>query len=531
MEHHLGPERSTPQTPRETASSAASAPAALQDAADDGDDEAYSALSRRTKIWVTTMVTISSVISPMTANVYYPALNAVADSLNVSVSLINLTLTTYMILQGLSPTVFGDFGDMAGRRPAFIVAFSIYLLANIGLALQRNYAVLMVLRCLQSAGSSGTLALGYAVIADIASSEERGVYMGFVSAGINFGPAVGPVLGGVLSQYLGWPSIFWFCAIFVTLWLVPWILWVPETCRAVVGNGSIPPPKWNMTLADFIRCRGVNQRPESAPKVELRVPNPLRTFYIVFRKEEGLILLICAIIYVNFILVSATLSTTFKNIYQYDELEVGLCYLPFGFGCCLASLVQGYIVDWNYRRIASKLGVPVHRKRGEALVDFPVETARIQLVYPALAVGAAALSGWGWTLQAELNVAAPLVLSFIIGMLVPTSFSVLNTLIVDLNPHAPATAAAANNLVRCSFGAVATAVIDYMLEGMGRGWCFTFLALLMLLCFAGLRLLENRGPRWRAERARRAAQDASRTESQEKGHERNKTNVDEASEA
>ncbi|KJZ79855.1 hypothetical protein HIM_00569 [Hirsutella minnesotensis 3608] len=499
-------------------------PQDVEAAAQDMSGPPYSAFSRSTKLWVTIMVTISSVISPMTANVYYPVLNALADDLDVSISLINLTLTSYMILQGLSPTVFGDFGDMAGRRPAFIVAFSIYLCANIGLALQRNYAALLVLRCLQSAGSSGTLALGYAVIADVAASEERGVYMGFVNAGINFGPAIGPVLGGVLSQYLGWPSIFWFCAIFVVAWLIPWILAVPETCRAVVGNGSIPPPKWNMTLIDFVRCHGVNQRPDSAPKVNLRIPNPLRTLFIVFRKEEGLILVISAVIYVNFILVSATLSTIFKSIYQYTELEVGLCYLPYGFGCCIASLGQGYIVDWNYRRIARKLGLPLRRKRGEDFGKFPIETARIQLVYPPLLVGAAALIGWGWALQAETNVAAPLVLSFVVGMLVPTSFSVLNTLLVDLNPEAPATAAAANNLTRCSFGAVATAVIDDMLIAMGRGWCFTFLALLMMICFGGLKVLEKRGPCWRAERAEKMAKakteaendDGSRAASREK---------------
>ncbi|UNI21668.1 hypothetical protein JDV02_007639 [Purpureocillium takamizusanense] len=472
----------------------------------------YSAFTRRTKVWITIMVTISSVISPMTANVYYPALNAVASDLGVSISLINLTLTTYMIFQGLSPTIFGDFGDMAGRRPAFIVAFSIYLCANIGLALQRNYAALMVLRCLQSAGSSGTLALGFAVMADISPTEERGRYMGFVNAGINFGPTIGPVLGGILIQFLGWRSVFWFCAIFVVVWLIPWILAVPETCRAVVGNGSIPPPKWNMTLVDFIRWRGVHQRPASAHKVKIRTPNPLRTLYIVLRKEEGLILFVSAIIYVNFILVSATLSTLFKEIYEFDELEVGLCYLPYGIGCCLSSLVTGYIVDWNYRRVAKKLGLPVRRRKGDDLSKFPIEHARIQIVYPALTVGAACLIGWGWALEAEISVAAPLVLSFFIGCLVPPSFSVLNTLIVDLNPEAPATAAAANNLVRCSFGAVATAVIDYILGAMGRGWCFTFLALVMVLCFAGLRVLEKCGPRWRVQGAKKKGQE----ETQEK---------------
>lgn len=63
----------------------------------------------------------------MLQNIYFPALNPIAKDMGVDISLINLTLTTYMILQGLAPTIFGDFGDMAGRRPAFILAISIYI--------------------------------------------------------------------------------------------------------------------------------------------------------------------------------------------------------------------------------------------------------------------------------------------------------------------------------------------------------------------------------------------------------------------
>lgn len=184
----------------------------------------YSAFSKGMKKWIITMVTISSFVSPMTANIYFPALNPIAADLGVSINLINLTLTTYMILQGIAPTLFGDFGDVAGRRPAFIAAFTIYFFANLGLALQTNYAALLVLRMMQSGGSSGTLALGYAVVADLAVSAERGKYMGIVGAGINVGPAISPVLGGILSQYLGWRAIFWFCLIFTAVWLVPYVL-------------------------------------------------------------------------------------------------------------------------------------------------------------------------------------------------------------------------------------------------------------------------------------------------------------------
>ncbi|KAM0524613.1 hypothetical protein ACHAPE_000711 [Trichoderma viride] len=465
--------------------------------------EPYSIFSRRMKIWITFMATVASVVSPMTAHIYFPALDALAEELNVSISLINFTLTSYMIFQGLSPTIFGDFGDMAGRRPAFTIAFIIYLCANIGLALQRNYAALLVLRCVQSAGSSGTLALSYAVIADITPTAERGKYMGFVSVGANIGPAIGPVIGGLLSQYLGWPSIFWFCTIFVVVWLVPWVTSVPEVCRNVVGNGSIPPQSWNITLVEFLRRRKTGDVPEPGPKRKLRFPNPLGTLAIAFDKQMSQVLLIAAVIYVNFILVAATLSTQFAEIYNFDELEVGLCFLPYGLGCCLTVVLQGYVVDWNYRRIAKKLGVDASHGRRNEIGDFPIESARIQPIYPSLLVGAVAVIGYGWALQAETSVAVPLVLVFIIGMLVPSTFSILNTLIVDLYPGSTATAAAANNLVRCLFGAVATAVVDYMLDAMGRGWCFTFLALLMVACLPWLRFIEKRGPRWRAEKLRR----------------------------
>ncbi|QQK40799.1 Siderophore transporter, RhtX/FptX family [Penicillium digitatum] len=87
--------------------------------------------------------------------------------MNDSGSLINLTITTYLIFQGLAPSLIGSFSDIYARRPAYIIAFVIYLGANIGLALQNNLTALMILRCVQSSGSSGTIA-----ISRLAPSEE-----------------------------------------------------------------------------------------------------------------------------------------------------------------------------------------------------------------------------------------------------------------------------------------------------------------------------------------------------------------------
>lgn len=70
----------------------------------------------------------------------------------------------------------------SGRRPAYAIGFVIYMGANIGLALQNSYVALFVLRCVQSSGSSATIALGNGVVADIATSAERGTWMGYVTS-------------------------------------------------------------------------------------------------------------------------------------------------------------------------------------------------------------------------------------------------------------------------------------------------------------------------------------------------------------
>ncbi|KAK3318034.1 major facilitator superfamily domain-containing protein [Apodospora peruviana] len=420
-----------------------------------------------TKRWIITMATFAGFLSPMTANIYFPALNPIATDLGVSISRVNLTLTS-MIFQAISLTMVDDFGDMAGRRRAFILSMVIYMFANLGLALQDDYAALLVLRTMQSLGNNGTLALFFAVVADVAVSAERGKYMGIIGAGINTGPALSPVLGGILAQYLGWRSIFWFCLIYTGAWIIPFAIAVPETSRNVVGNGSVPARGWNLTLVDYIRSRRqLMVRNYSANKLQpkLRIPNPLNALKALMEKDLAMLYFYGTLVYLNFILICATLSTQFVRIYGYNDLQIGLCYLPYGVGCCFAAVVQGRILDWSYRRIARKIGFTIDYRRGDDLRTFPIEEARIQPV----------------------------------GLRHRVVF-LLNTLGVDLYPEAPATAVATNNLLRCLFGAGGTALIETMLEAMGRGWTFTFWAVVLVAFSPILWILTKWGPGWREER-------------------------------
>jgi len=476
----------------------------------------HSAFSKRQKQYIVFMTAWAGFFSPLSANIYFPAFNTLAADLKVSNELINLTLTSYMIFQGLAPTIFGDLADMTGRRPTYFLGFIIYIAANIGLALQNSYPALFLLRCLQSSGSSGTIALGNGVVADIASSSERGTFMGFATAGPMIGPAVGPILGGVLSQFLGWRAIFWFLAIMAVAYLIPFLISFPETGRNVVGNGSIPPPSWNISLLTYLQTRRIEHdsdlshtasrqekraaQAELASKLELRWPNPLRTVHIIFEKDVGLILLYNSLVYTAFYDVTASLPSLFAHIYGFNDLQIGLSFIPFGVGCSVAAIVCGKLMDFNYRRVAKQAGISIDRKRGEDMRHFPIEKARFQVAWPLLYIGTATILCYGWVLERNARLAAPLILQFIMGLCLTGAFNVMSTLLVDLYPLSPVTATAANNLVRCLMGAAGTAVIIQMINAMGRGWCFTFIAAVIFFTSPMLWVVTKYGPKWREER-------------------------------
>lgn len=81
--------------------------------------------------------------------------------------------------------LWGTMADKVGRRPVFIACLLVLSLACVGLALVPTdaYWLLVLLRCVQAAGSASTIALGAGVIGDIAEPFERGGFFGLFSLG------------------------------------------------------------------------------------------------------------------------------------------------------------------------------------------------------------------------------------------------------------------------------------------------------------------------------------------------------------
>lgn len=143
----------------------------------------FTVFTVRQRRWIVFLAAFSGMFSPMSSFIFYPAITSIARGLDVTVELVNLAVTTYMVVSGIVPALLGTAADHYGRRPVYILALSVYLVANIGLACQSSFPALLVLRMLQSAGSSGTISLGYGVMADITTEEDRGSYIGILLVG------------------------------------------------------------------------------------------------------------------------------------------------------------------------------------------------------------------------------------------------------------------------------------------------------------------------------------------------------------
>lgn len=348
--------------------------------------------------------------------------------------------------------------DNNGRRLSFIVCYVIFIIGNVGLALQTNYAALLVLRMVQAAGGTAAIALTYAVVSDIATSAERGKYMGYAGAGILMGPAFGPTIGGILAQYLGWRSIFWFLAIFSGVLLFLFVLFFPETCRNVVGNGSIPATGVNQSVLSWWQHRRRAKDPDvqQEPKPEKRkvgFPNPIETLKIIGEKESGIILLYNGFFFTGMMVTVSAIPTLYGQAYQLNSLDLGLCYIANGMGSLIASLTMGYAVDWNFRRYAKKLNVTINKGKQQDLSNFPIERIRMQMVIPGHIIGIMGLLAFGWTVKFRTHIAGPEIALFVIGFGISSAFNLTNGLLIDLHRDKPATATAAINFARCLMSA------------------------------------------------------------------------------
>lgn len=193
---------------------------------------------------------------------------------------------------------------------------------------------------------------------------------------------------------------------------------LPETLRSLVGDGSIkPPPLWRPLVPVIGRKKAGMSNAERPPKRKFQ--NPLRLFLY---PDVTILLVYNAILYALFYGVTASISTLFSDTYPYlTEIDIGLCFLAIGGGMLFGSWITGTVLDREYQRVKRSLErkaredpeSPVRPEDVAKDENFPIEYARFRTMPVYFIVYVACCMGYGWCLEAKVNIAGPLILQIV----------------------------------------------------------------------------------------------------------------------
>ncbi|KAJ7061609.1 hypothetical protein C8F01DRAFT_1252397 [Mycena amicta] len=279
------------------------------------------------------------------------------------------------------------------------------------------------------------------------------------------GPAIGAVIGGVLSYKLGWRAIFWLLCI------------ASGVCGIVL---TIPPGNLPAVVGTVLRI------PRSSPSLDA---NPLHLF---LQPAVDLRLFITAVVYAVFYAVLASISSLFHVRYpQLNQTQLGLCFLSrYGgrVGYCGEDPGLGLSAGEAEAACCGR------GRDGDAKPttdnDFPIEKALLPILPFFLCIFVACCIGYRWCIERGTSLAGPLVLLFFFALASIGIMNALQMLMLDLVPKQ-------GSSITPSF----VSAIQPMLDALGAGSAYILLGgLCLVLSLPAVLLLVQFGPSWRTGR-------------------------------
>ncbi|KAM0786891.1 hypothetical protein ACM66B_002315 [Microbotryomycetes sp. NB124-2] len=472
----------------------------------------------------------------ITSNITFPALEDIQDDLRASDSQIAATASAFIAGQGIFPVFWSALGEIKGRRVPYIAAILIYAAATAVASRATNISVFIAMRVLQALGSGCVLVNGAGTLADIFDAHERGTKVGLFYAAPLVSPAIGPLLGGVLTNAANWRVtqyvLLGYAAVCLGLYF-----WLPETFRkerSAAWRAAMKRARAH-ALAKRLKARAAlpqgttldepvdrPRQPGFSPlntvksvislrsskddnlKIHLRDVNPLAaTGQVLCRKENFITIFFSGLLFASQYCVTYTASRSFAAApYNYNSLKVGLILLTFGMGNLIGSILGGRYSDYVFNKLrGDSPGDPEMRIHSTRLMLAPIPLFFI---------------AYAWTVDFGVHVAAPIVILFFLGLATIWIYSSLLAYVVDANPGKSSSAVACNSLFRGVLACIASQVAEPIIDRVTHGWFYTGFAVILLIGEAGLLLVGAKGKKWRAQSQARVEEREHQEKEQQK---------------
>lgn len=177
------------------------------------------------------VLALLSSFTPLSIDMYLPALPVIAVDLHGTAGDIQLTLSAFMVAFGAGQIFYGPAGDRFGRRPVILTGLAIYIVTSVGCAFAVEAGHLILLRFLQGLAACAGVVLARTMVRDLAERDQAARAMSLMMACTSIAPMLAPLIGGQVLLFMGWRAIFWVLAGVGVIGLAAAWMLLPETLR------------------------------------------------------------------------------------------------------------------------------------------------------------------------------------------------------------------------------------------------------------------------------------------------------------
>lgn len=170
-----------------------------------------------------------SMIGPFATDMYLPSFHQMAQAFGSDLASVQMTLSSYLAGFAVMTLFYGTISDMFGRKLTMVTGFLCFSASSLGAATSDSLSMLVLWRLCQGIFAGFGMVIGMAIIRDLFGGPKAQMLMAYVSMVFGFGPALAPVIGGVVATHLSWESHFYILTLISAVLAALCLIFLPET--------------------------------------------------------------------------------------------------------------------------------------------------------------------------------------------------------------------------------------------------------------------------------------------------------------
>ncbi|CAG8890149.1 unnamed protein product [Penicillium egyptiacum] len=409
------------------------------------------------------VIFMGGMVTLMSASMLAPAVGSISTDLSITESEANMVVSIFVLAFAFGPMVLAPLAEVFGRRWVWILSSTWYILWNTVCGFSHTRGLLLAGRILSGIGASAEYAITTPVLADCWRAEQRGQSFAIATFVPLLGPAIGPILGGIITEKIGWRWLFWVLSIFDGVLVVYAILFFPETYhRLLLHRKALRLQK--ETGRSYRAESEVHAQP-LLRKLGYSLARPC--WMLATQPTIQIMAIFLAYNYGVLFLVLTSFASLWTDKYHQSVLISGVHYVAIVIGYTVAAQGGARITDWLWNYLT--------RKRGQTAPEY-----RIPLMIPGMVFLLAGLFWYGWA----ADVMAPWIVvdigAAVFGCGVILSTQAMQQYVMESYREYVASANASSQFLRSIFGFCFPIFAPALYDRLGYGWGNSALAFILI---------------------------------------------------